>query len=110
VHDLGRDQPKTTKELLDITTQDASGEEAVRDIFIQGAGKAVPDDSRRVPPEEADKGAKRSTKGNKRGLKQRLQRVTVTTNCDEDNNDKGANNSNEELIAAVEWDFKHQVQ
>jgi hypothetical protein len=41
VHELGRDQPKTTKELLDITTRHASGEEAVRAVFIQGDGKAV---------------------------------------------------------------------
>jgi hypothetical protein len=34
VHELSRDQPKTTKELLDIATQHASGEEAVRVVFV----------------------------------------------------------------------------
>jgi hypothetical protein len=29
VHELSREQPKTTKELLDIATRHASGEEAV---------------------------------------------------------------------------------
>jgi hypothetical protein len=29
VHELGRDQPKTTKEMLDIATRRAFGEEAV---------------------------------------------------------------------------------
>jgi hypothetical protein len=34
VHELGRDQPKTMKELLNISTRHASGEEEVRAIFI----------------------------------------------------------------------------
>jgi hypothetical protein len=63
VHELSRNQPKTKKELLDITTWRAPGEEAVRAIFIQGDVKAVPGGSRGV------KGAKRSAKGNKRGPK-----------------------------------------
>jgi hypothetical protein len=33
-HELDRDQPKTTKELLHITTRHASGEEAVGAVFI----------------------------------------------------------------------------
>jgi hypothetical protein len=46
VHELDRDQPKTTKELVDITTRHASGEEAVRAIFVQGDGKVAPSSSR----------------------------------------------------------------
>jgi hypothetical protein len=34
VHELGRDEPKTMKELLDIGTRHASSEEAIRAIFI----------------------------------------------------------------------------
>jgi hypothetical protein len=34
VHDLGREQPKIMKELLDITIRHASGEEAVGAIFM----------------------------------------------------------------------------
>jgi hypothetical protein len=34
VHELGRDQPKTKKELLDNATRHASGEEAVGAIFV----------------------------------------------------------------------------
>jgi hypothetical protein len=41
VHGLGRDQPKTTKELLNITTRHASDEEALRAVFIQGDRKAA---------------------------------------------------------------------
>jgi hypothetical protein len=34
VHELGRDQPRTTKELLDITTRHTSGDEVVGAVFI----------------------------------------------------------------------------
>jgi hypothetical protein len=64
VHEHDHDQQKTTKELLDITTQHAFGEEAVASIFVQGDGKVVPGGSRWAPPKAADKGAKRSVKGN----------------------------------------------
>jgi hypothetical protein len=39
VHQLGPDQLNTTKVLLDIATQHASSEEAVRAIIVQGDGK-----------------------------------------------------------------------
>ena len=44
VHKLGRKGPQTTKELLDIATSHASGEEAVRAIFDRLEGKARRDD------------------------------------------------------------------
>jgi hypothetical protein len=34
VHELGHEQPKTRKELLDIATRHASGEELVGAVFI----------------------------------------------------------------------------
>jgi hypothetical protein len=34
MHELSCDQPKTTKELLDIATRHASGEEAIRAVFV----------------------------------------------------------------------------
>jgi hypothetical protein len=34
VHELSHDQPNTTRELLDIATRHASGEEVVGDAFI----------------------------------------------------------------------------
>ena len=40
VHKLGRRGPQTTKELLDIATSHASGEEAVEAIFDRSDGKA----------------------------------------------------------------------
>jgi hypothetical protein len=58
VYELDHDQPKTTKELLDITTRRTFGEEVVGAVFIQGNGKTVPGGSRGVPPKAAGKGAK----------------------------------------------------
>ena len=43
VNKLGRKGPRTTKELLDITTSHASGEEAVEAIFDCRKGKAKRD-------------------------------------------------------------------
>jgi hypothetical protein len=63
-------QPKIVKELLDIATPQASGEEAVRAIFVQGDGKMVPGSSRGAPPKATGKDAKRSAKGSKKGQKQ----------------------------------------
>jgi hypothetical protein len=42
VHELGQDQPKTMKELLNIATRHASDEEVVRATFVQGDEKAAP--------------------------------------------------------------------
>jgi hypothetical protein len=44
VHKLGRKHPRTTKELLDIATSHASGEEAVGAIFDHARGKAKQDE------------------------------------------------------------------
>ena len=44
VHKLGRKGPRTTKELLDIATSHASGEEAVGAIFDHLEGKARRDE------------------------------------------------------------------
>jgi hypothetical protein len=107
VHELGRDQPKTTKELLDITTRHALVEEVVRAIFVQGNGKAAPNGGRGVSLKAAGMGTKRSTKGNRRGPKHRSQRVTVAMSGDEGDNNKEVDDSDEELIAAAERDFKH---
>ena len=50
IHKLGRRGPRTTKELLDIATSHASGEEAVGAIFDRPDGKARRD-------KDADEGA-----------------------------------------------------
>jgi hypothetical protein len=45
VHKLGHKSPRTTKELLDIMTNHASGEEAIGAIFDHAKGKAKRDEN-----------------------------------------------------------------
>jgi hypothetical protein len=52
---------------------------------------------------------KRNAKGNKKGTKCHPQWVTVTTSCDEGNNDKEVDDSDEEHVATTERDFKRHV-
>jgi hypothetical protein len=56
-----------------------------------------------------DKGARRCARSDKRGLKWWLQWVTITTNCDEGDNDKDIGDSDEELITTAERDSKRQA-
>jgi hypothetical protein len=67
VHELGWEQPKTIKELLDIATRHASGDEAVGAVFIQGGSKAVSRGGWGTLAAAIDKGTRRSIKSNKRG-------------------------------------------
>jgi hypothetical protein len=60
VHELGREQPNTTKELLDITTRLAFGEEAVRAVFLQSRGKEAPGGGPRTSTIANERGTKRS--------------------------------------------------
>jgi hypothetical protein len=62
IHKLGHKRPRTTKELLDITTSHASGDEAVRAIFDRSRCKAKRD-------EDASEGT--SNRSKKRKGKQR---------------------------------------
>ena len=61
VHELGRVKPRTTKDLLDIVTSHASGEEAVRANFNKG--KAVCVDNETPVPSCQNK---KNKKGKKR--------------------------------------------
>jgi hypothetical protein len=70
VNELGCEQPKTTKELLNIATRHASGEEAVGGVFVQGGGMAVPSGHRGTSVATTDKGrrgASRATRGGQDG-------------------------------------------
>jgi hypothetical protein len=66
VHELGHEQPKTTKELLDIATRHTSGEEAVGAIFVQGNGKVAPSGDRVASTTATNKGTKRGGRSDKR--------------------------------------------
>lgn len=43
VHKLGCQKPRTTRELLDIATNHASGEEVIRTVFTPARGLANPE-------------------------------------------------------------------
>jgi hypothetical protein len=73
LHELSRDQPKTMKELLNIATRHASGEEAIEAFLVQGDMKAAPIGSQGAPFKAVGKGATRTTKSNKRGPKRQPQ-------------------------------------
>ena len=64
VHKLGRKGPQTTKELLDIATSHASGEEAVGAIFDRTDGKARQDEA--ADEGTSDRPAKRNNKKQRR--------------------------------------------
>ena len=64
VHKLGRKGPRTTKELLDITTSHASGEEAVGAIFDRLEGKARRDEG--AGEGTSNRSAKRKNKKQRR--------------------------------------------
>ena len=63
VHKLGCVKPRSTKELLDIATNQISGEEAVGAIFDKGKQKSS-DNKKDVAPHHDDK--KRKAGGKKR--------------------------------------------
>jgi hypothetical protein len=67
VHELRCDQPKTTKDLHDIATRHASGEEAVGTAFVLGHAKATTGDRRAPPSKGTIKGTGKGTKGDKKG-------------------------------------------
>jgi hypothetical protein len=104
VHKLGCDQPKTTKELLDIATQHASGEEAVGVVFVQGDEKMIPVSSRWEPSKATGKDTKKGAKDSKKGAKAAPPWITATTSCNDDN--KEADGSDEEYITATKHDIK----
>jgi hypothetical protein len=82
VHELGHDQLRTTKELLDITTQHAYGEKAVEATFVQGNGKMVPGSShgghRPKLPARALRKVQKAVKRGKSGASNGLQLPPAT--------------------------------
>jgi hypothetical protein len=69
VHELNREQLKTTKELLDITARHASGEEAVGATFILGNTGMTTNDDQAAPTKTTIKGVRKGPKGGKKGPK-----------------------------------------
>jgi hypothetical protein len=69
VHKFSCEQPKTTKELLNITTRHAFGKEAAGTAFVLGNVKAAASGSRPAPSKATIKGARKGAKGGKKGQK-----------------------------------------
>jgi hypothetical protein len=67
VHELSLEQPKITKELLDIATRHASGEEAVGAAFVLGDAEAVANGGQVIPTKATVKGIQKGAKGSKKG-------------------------------------------
>jgi hypothetical protein len=59
VHEIGHEQPKTTRELLNIATRHTSGEEAVEAIFLQSSRKAASGGSQGASTTATNKRTKR---------------------------------------------------
>jgi hypothetical protein len=75
VHELGRKGPRTTKELLDITTNFASGEESVGAIFnpVKAKGKQQEDTN--------EDGSSRNSKKKKKNKQRRGDNLVATAEC-----------------------------
>jgi hypothetical protein len=104
VNELGQEHPKTTKELLDITTRHASGEEAVGTTFILGNAKAAVSGGWAAPSKATIKETRKGTNCIKKGSKQCLQCVIITASNDDDN--EKADDSDEVYVTTAKHDFK----
>jgi hypothetical protein len=101
VHELSREQPKTTKELLNIATRHASGEEAVGANFtLAKEGVAIGGGQTAPPPNVTVRGTK---KGEKKGQKRHSRCLAAMANND---NVEEIKNSDEEFVVVAERDFK----
>jgi hypothetical protein len=108
VHELGCEQPKTTRELLDIMTRHASNEETVGATFILGNVEVAADGGRTAPTKATIKGTRKGAKGSKKRQKQGPRRIAIVAG--KGGRDKGVGDSDEECLAAAEHDFKCQMR
>jgi hypothetical protein len=107
VHEIDRDPPKTTKELLDIATRHASSEEAVGAGFVLGNMKTAVSSSRAAPSKATVKSTRKGAKGGKKGQKWHPRCVAIMAS--DDNDEEKADDSGKEYVMAVKHDFKHKT-
>jgi hypothetical protein len=69
IHDHRRKQPKTTKELHNISARHASGEETISAIFIQGNVGTAACAGWATPPKATVQSSRKGAKGGKKGQK-----------------------------------------
>jgi hypothetical protein len=80
VHKLDHEQPKTTKELLNIATWHALGEEAVGAAFtLVNTGMSIGIDQA-TPTNAIVKSTERGAKGGKKGQKCHPRHLAIVTN------------------------------
>jgi hypothetical protein len=108
VHELDCEQPKTTKELLDIATQHASSEEAVRAAFILGNMGVAANNGQAAPTKATIKDARKGAKGCKKGEKHRPRHVAIVASNSDGSEEAG--DSDEEFVAVAECHFKRQTR
>jgi hypothetical protein len=104
VHELDHEQPKTTKDLLNIATQHTSIEGALGVVFILGSAAVAAEGGRTAPT----KGARKGAKGGKKGQKWWPHRVTIVAG--NSGGDEEVSDSNEEYVVAVEHNFQCQIR
>jgi hypothetical protein len=108
VHELGHEQPKTTKELVDIATRHTSGEKVVGAAFVLGNAEAAANGDWAVPTKATIKGARKGAKGGKKGKKRWPHRIAIVAG--KGVGDQEADDSSEEGVVAAERDFKRQTR
>jgi hypothetical protein len=77
-------------------------------FFVLGSGKIVRGSNRAAPSKATGRGAKKVTKGSKKGQKWCPRWVIVATSSN-NNDDKEVDGADEEYVMAAEHDSKHQV-
>jgi hypothetical protein len=108
VNELGLEQPKTTKELLEIATWHASGEEAIEVAFtLVNAGMAV-SGGQGTPTSTTVRSTKKGAKGGKKGQKCRLHHIAIMASNGD--TEEEVNNSNKEFMATTECDLKRRTR
>jgi hypothetical protein len=104
VHELSHEQPKTTKELLNIATQQTSGKEVVGAAFILSNVEATANGGRAVPTKATAMGTRKGAKGGKKGQKRQCHHIAIVASNGVDNEEVG--DSEEECVVAAQHYFK----
>jgi hypothetical protein len=108
VHELDNEQPKTTKELCNIATRHASGEEVVGSTFtLVNTGTTV-GGGQAIPTNVTVRSTKMGAKGRKKGQKHRSHYLATVTN--NDGVGEEIEDSDKEFVATTEHDFKRRTR
>jgi hypothetical protein len=104
VHELDCEQPRTTKELIDIATQHTSGEVAVGATFTLVNAGTTASGGRAAVIKTTVKRTKKSAKGGEKG--QKCQPHRLATMASDRYVEEEINDSGEKFVVAAKRDFK----